>query len=80
MATITPTQYWANMKDKAAMHMATVAEKHEPESEHEVKEHLACVLKHGTCRDAAEMIIEAVEWQVSHLMEGLHEAAAPSTH
>lgn len=77
MATMTMPQFWEHMKEKAAMHIAAVSEKPDPETESDVKEHLACVLKHGSSNDVAETIVEAVEWQVAHMMECMHESVGP---
>lgn len=78
MATMTSSQFWDHMKERAAMHVAAVTEKSDPETEAELKEHLECALRHGSCRDVAETIVEAVEWQVSNMMLGMHEATAPA--
>lgn len=78
MAAMTQSQFWDHMKEKAGMHISAVTEKHEPETESEVKEHLECVLKHGSAHDKAEVIIEAVEWQVAHMMDCMAEAVRPA--
>lgn len=72
----TKDAYWHEMKDKAATHLAVVADDHEPMNERDVKDLLADVLKHGSCRDAAEAIVEAVEFMCSCHMIKSHEADA----
>ena len=78
MATMTQSQFWDHMRDKAAMHISAVTDKHEPETEAEVKEHLECTLRRGSAHDQAEVIIEAVEWQVAHMMDCMAEAMKPA--
>lgn len=72
----TKAAYWQEMKDKAAERIAHVAEDHVPHDESEVKELLADVLKHGTCKDAAEAIVEAVEFMCSCHMLAAHSMNA----
>lgn len=72
----TKSAYWQEMKERAAMNIAHVSEDHEPETENEVKELVADVLKHGTCKDAAEVIVEAIEYMVSCHMLKAHSIPA----
>lgn len=60
--------YWKHMKEEAAKNIACVTEKPMPTTEDEVKEHLAYTLKHGSCKETAEVIGEVCEWQCAHLM------------
>lgn len=62
--------YWHEMMGKAAANIAKVSEDSEPASEKEVKELVADVLKHGSCKDAAEVIVEAVEFMTAwHMLK-----------
>ena len=72
MATVS-AQFWANMKDKAATKLSELSDWPRPDSEHSVKCTLAHVMRHGTYEEAADAIVEAVEWQVSCMMERMHE-------
>lgn len=62
----TKHDYWSAMIDRSASNLSKVAEDHIPETEHEVKELLADVMKHGTCKEAAEAIVEATEFMIAH--------------
>lgn len=62
--------YWAEMKAKSAKRIAHIAEMDEPEDEHMLKQELAHVMRHGSCRDAADAIVEAAEHIVAcHMMK-----------
>lgn len=62
----TKQEYWSAMFDRASSNLSKVAEDHIPETEHEAKELLADVLKHGTCKEAAEAIVETIEFMMAH--------------
>ena len=72
----TKAAYWQEMKEKAAEAVAGIADDHTPETERELKELLADILKHGTCRDAADAIVEAVEFMLSCHMLKAHAIPA----
>lgn len=57
----TKTEYWQEMKEKAAENIAHVTEWGKPGDEHELKKHLAHVIDEGTPEEIAECIVEAVE-------------------
>ena len=66
-------QYWTHMKDRAAMHISTVTERPDPETEAELKDHVALVFRSGKSHEMAEVVIEAMEWMTAHLMLHKHE-------
>lgn len=66
-------QYWTHMKDRAAMHISTVTERPDPETEAELKDHVALVFRSGKSHEMAEVIVEAMEWMTAHLMLHKHE-------
>ena len=61
------TSHWVSMMDKAATNIAVVTHSR-PEDEQGVKAQLAYALKHCSCRDVAEVVVEAAEWQFAHMM------------
>lgn len=63
----TKAAYWQNMKDKAAANVAKVSEQDMPETEYELKERIAHVMRHGNCHEKAEVLIEAMEYMISCL-------------
>ena len=73
MDAMTKSQYWDHMMEKAAMHISAVSEKAEPETEQQVKDHLACIIRHGSSHDRAEAVVEAMEWTVAHMMKHMME-------
>lgn len=67
---MTAMEYWKEMKDKSAAEIAAVSERHAPLGEDDLKRELAHVLKHGTCKDAADCIVETVEHMVAcHMLK-----------
>ena len=71
MATTGSVAYWERMRDSAAANIEKVSEMDMPETEHEVKACVAHVMRHGTCRDKAEVLVEAMEF-----MTACHELKA----
>lgn len=66
-------QYWTHMKDRAAMHISTVTERTDPETEAELKDRVALAFRSGRPREVAEAVVEAMEWMTAHLMLHKHE-------
>lgn len=64
---MTIRDHWMKTKDAAAMNLARVTDKHEPHTEDEVKDLVARAFR-GTCKDAAEAIVEAMEWMIAYHM------------
>lgn len=60
--------HWASEKEKAAMNLANLTHKHQPQTEDDVKTILAHAMKHGTYEEAAQAVVEAAEWEVAYHM------------
>ena len=51
-------QYWTHMKDRAAMHISTVTERTDPETEAELKDRVALAFRSGRPHEVAEAVVE----------------------
>ena len=66
----TKAAYWQDMMDRAAANIAMVSEWSKPSDEQSVKDHLAHVLRHGSAKDKAETIVEAIEYMIAcHMLK-----------
>lgn len=66
MATMSNRAWWHEMMNKAARHLAEVSGRSMPETEDEVKCIVMHCLRHGTCAEAAEAVVEAAEWACAY--------------
>ena len=63
--------YWHEMKDKAAVNVSHVSEWSKPTDEEDLKKHIAHVMRHGSCDDKAEVLVEAAEFMIAcHMLKG----------
>lgn len=66
----TKAAYWQEMKEKAAANIAKVSEWLKPIDEEGVKEHVAHVMKLGSAKDKAEVLVEATEFMIAcHMLK-----------
>ena len=72
----TKMEHWQEMKDKAAANIAHITEWAKPSDEDDLKKHVAHVLKHGNCHEAAEALVEAAEFMTACHMLKAHSLPA----
>ena len=66
----TKAAYWQEMKDRAAENISKVTEWGKPADEHDLKDHVAHVMKLGSCHDKAEVLVEAIEYMTAcHMLK-----------
>ncbi len=64
------------MKKEAVTHMSILCEDTIEDSKQGMHDALACVFKHGSCRDKAKAVMIAAQWMWAHCEEAYHSAPA----
>lgn len=66
--------YWCGMLDKAAANIAKAVPGDTPVTECDVKKRVAYAFRHKSWDEVSEVVVEAAEWIVAHLMKGVPHA------